>query len=395
MFFILSLMAIGQVGLDLYAPSMPAMSHSLGVSGGSVQLSMTLYLLAGCLSPLFFGPLSDCYGRKPTLLFGVSLFCLASVLVVFSDSITLLLIGRIFQGLGIGLSTGLSRAIARDLYSKDKGLAKISSYQSMAWTTATLASPLIGGYIQQYLGWRMNFITMLGFGILMLLLIVLKFKETHSKELRHKFAMKTILNNYKTILSNKTYIGSALAMIITFSTALAIIQLGPFLFQNLLHISASNYGWLPFVLGIIGIIGASLNIRFIRFMKINHIILFALVFIIIAYTAGFTLVEFGLFSLVAVLIPLLFARVFSSMVYANSMTNAMNSFSNMSGTAGSILASLILLGGSFSSFTLSRLPQHSSLTLFTSLVVFALIGLIAFLFLVYRAKSHQAKPQSA
>src|ERR1700722_1881420 len=99
---ILFLMTLTQVGTDVYLPSLPAIKLQLMTTNTYVQLTMSLFLAGSAISQLFYGPLSDRFGRKPFLLIGVSIFFLTSVIAAFVDSITILLILRTFQGLGAG-----------------------------------------------------------------------------------------------------------------------------------------------------------------------------------------------------------------------------------------------------------------------------------------------------
>jgi Na+/melibiose symporter-like transporter len=107
--------AIGPLALNIFMPSMPGLQATFGVSYGTVQLTLTLFLIGLAVCQLFYGPLSDRYGRRPLLLAGLILFVLASIACAFAVSIEMLIAARLIQAIGGASGIVLSRAIVRDL----------------------------------------------------------------------------------------------------------------------------------------------------------------------------------------------------------------------------------------------------------------------------------------
>src|SRR3989338_7703363 len=110
------ILSIAQFSIGLYIPSLPSIARDLNTTASQAQLCVNLYLLFYGFSQLFYGPLSDRFGRKPILLVGLVIFIIGSLFVVVERNIQVLLLGCVVQGLGSGSISVLIRAIIRDLY---------------------------------------------------------------------------------------------------------------------------------------------------------------------------------------------------------------------------------------------------------------------------------------
>ncbi|MGL6213381.1 MFS transporter, partial [Billgrantia desiderata] len=111
-----ALTALGPLATDMYLPAMPAMAEALDTGPDQVQLTLSLYMAGFAAAQLFCGPFSDRFGRKPVMIFGFSLFLVASLLCAFAPSIEWLLAGRFLQALGGATGPVLGRAAVRDIY---------------------------------------------------------------------------------------------------------------------------------------------------------------------------------------------------------------------------------------------------------------------------------------
>ena len=154
---LIAVAAIGPLALNIFIPSMPGMTRILGVGYGTVQLTLTLYLIGVAVAQLFIGALSDRYGRRPVLLAGMVLFVAGSGLCAVAGSIELLIIGRVIQAVGGSTGLVLSRAIARDV-SDHAGATRMVAYITMAMVVA----PMLGPAIAVIWGWLPAMIWVVG-----------------------------------------------------------------------------------------------------------------------------------------------------------------------------------------------------------------------------------------
>jgi MFS family permease len=200
--------SLGYLSIDLYLPSLPAMAKGLHITTQQSQLTVTIFLISFCCSQLFYGPLSDHYGRRPLLFVGFLLYVFATLLCVKASNIDMLLLGRFFQGLGIGAGAVLSRAMLRDRFSGNE-LAKMASFLNVGVSTVTTISPALGGFIQWQFGYRANFIALFLIGITILGLLFFS-SETNQNKANHNISVKSILSSYLSVISQKQFICNSL-----------------------------------------------------------------------------------------------------------------------------------------------------------------------------------------
>ena len=184
--FLLSVLLIyplPQIAIDIYLPSWPAMVSALHTSRELLQWSLTIYVLFLGMAQLIYGPLSDRFGRKPVLLFGIGVFFISSFMGMFVVSMGQLLVLRAIQGLSIGCGFTVASAILADVFQGNQ-LAKVTSYSAMIYSISLMFAPFIGGYLQHYIGWQANFGGMALYALILFLLIYLFVFETKDKQKR-------------------------------------------------------------------------------------------------------------------------------------------------------------------------------------------------------------------
>jgi DHA1 family bicyclomycin/chloramphenicol resistance-like MFS transporter len=164
---LIAMAAVGPLAMNIFIPSMPGLKATFGTAPGIVQLTLTVYLAGLALCQLVYGPLSDRYGRRPTLMAGMVLFVAASVACALATSIEMLIVARGVQAIGGASGMILSRAIVRDMFSRERS-ASVLGYITMAWVVAPMIAPLIGGILDQHFSFRASFwlLTMIGAGVL-------------------------------------------------------------------------------------------------------------------------------------------------------------------------------------------------------------------------------------
>jgi DHA1 family bicyclomycin/chloramphenicol resistance-like MFS transporter len=174
-----ALVALGPLSTDLYLPSLPALTAYFGVGEAAGQLTLSAFLLGLAGGQIIYGPLSDRYGRRPVLLFGLALYAIASIVCVFAPSIQVLVIARFCQACGACVGPVLGRAVVRDVYGRE-GAARILSYLSAAIALAPAIGPIIGGFVETWFGWRANFIVLSLYGAAALALTFAILPETNT-----------------------------------------------------------------------------------------------------------------------------------------------------------------------------------------------------------------------
>jgi DHA1 family bicyclomycin/chloramphenicol resistance-like MFS transporter len=151
-----SISLIGPLAVHLFMPVIPAVKAALGLTEATAQLTFSIALFGMAFATLFYGSLSDRYGRRPVLLSGLALFLIGSALSAAADSIVPLVLGRFLQAVGAGCGITLGRAIAQDVYGRDR-LVKALAYLTMFYTIGPMISPIVGGVLIDTFGWRSVF----------------------------------------------------------------------------------------------------------------------------------------------------------------------------------------------------------------------------------------------
>lgn len=256
-----ALVAFGPLSIDMYLPSLPLIAQDLQASESSIQLTISAFLVGLFIGMLFYGPLSDKYGRRMLLLGGISLYLVASIGCMMASSAEWLIATRFLQALGAAAASVLARAIVRDLFPLNEA-ARVLSLMHLVTMIATLVAPLVGGYLILISSWRALFVVLFIFAAIMLLASVWKIPETHHGDSRRA----TVLAAFKAYLHiglQPVAIGYILCMALTFAGMFAYITASPFIYIDYFGVSAQNYAWL-FSLNIGGIIVlVSLNARYV------------------------------------------------------------------------------------------------------------------------------------
>jgi len=251
---------LGQMGIDLYTPSMPMMRFVFHTSRANIQLSLATYMLGYGALQLIFGYCADKFGRRPTLLVGYLGFFIATLLILRTHNIFYFLLLRFFQGGSAAAFQVMLRTSYRDLFSGIE-LSKVSGYYSTLWALIPILAPALGGYIQHYFNWHVHFELMLGlctfFFVLTLILLPETKPKSAEKETAHFLSiLRKQMSNYEMLL---------FAMIVALIDLIlfAYIAIAPFLLQGSFLISPIVFGWLMLTVAIFSMLGAFITGKFV------------------------------------------------------------------------------------------------------------------------------------
>lgn len=245
------LSATGPFATDLYLPSFPAMTGELGASATGVQLTLTAFFLGMGAGQLVFGPLSDRYGRFRPLLLGSAGFVLASALCALAPTLEVLVAGRLVQGLCASAGVVIARAMVADLTTGATSARTFSLLMTIGGVAPVLA-PTVGGFLAEGLGWRGVLWVLAGLALLMFACVATVAGESHPRGHR---SSGPLLAGLAEVLRNRRFTGYVVLFASSFGVLMAYISASPFVYQNLMGLSASMYG-LAFGINAIGLVGA-------------------------------------------------------------------------------------------------------------------------------------------
>jgi Bcr/CflA subfamily drug resistance transporter len=332
---VLMISLVGFISMDIYFPSLPAISKSLNETQGKIQLTLTLFLCGFGVSQLFYGCLSDFFGRRPILLAGFFIYLIGSILLIFSHSLLTLLVARLIQGAGAGAGASLCRVVLRDMFVGNK-MAQVTSYLTIGIAFSTALAPALGGYVQEHWGFLGNFVIMLVFGGLVTIFTIIYLPETNKnigKNSLHPFA---ILQSYGVLLKNKTFIANMFCAGAGLSGLLTYAIINPFLLQNYLHISPANYGLITLLIAVGELIGTYINSLFVVRVGYVAMMFVGISLMLIAAAVSLSFSALNIFTVYSIAIPSFLLTMSTGITIPNASAGAFSVVDNGIGTAGAI-----------------------------------------------------------
>jgi DHA1 family bicyclomycin/chloramphenicol resistance-like MFS transporter len=211
LFLLAGLAALGALATNIILPAFPRIGASLGVSSQELGLSLSSFFVAFAFGQLLAGTLSDGFGRKWLVLGGLAVFAAGSVLCALADTLSFLIVGRVIQALGACAASVLSRAIARDLFDGD-ALARALALTMIAGAAAPGFSPLLGTALDALFGWRITFVVVAAFGMVLALHYSRRIGETHPTDRRTSLAASAVASAYGRLAVDPRFLLPALSV---------------------------------------------------------------------------------------------------------------------------------------------------------------------------------------
>ena len=222
------------LGIDIYVPSLPALTQYFATSSLHVQNTLTIYLLGLGVSQLIAGNIVDAYGRRNTLLIALLGYIILCLFIVHTNSINVMVWFRFLQGICAGFAAVSARSIFSDLFSGAEYYRK-ASYMTIAYSIGPVIAPFIGGYLQHYLGWEANFYFLFVYAIIVFILALFLFPETIQK--RHPISIKNLGVRYFAMFTHVEFMVGIICLSALYALLMLFNLVGPFIAQVKLHYS--------------------------------------------------------------------------------------------------------------------------------------------------------------
>src|SRR3982075_1343068 len=235
-----TLAAIGTLATNILLPSLPQMAASLHVTTAEVTASITVFLAVFAIGQLAVGPISDRYGRRIPVLTGFVVFIAGSIWCALAVDLPNLLIGRVIQAAGACSTSVLSRAIARDLFS-GAALARAMALIMIAMAAAPGFSPLLGGALDHYFGWRSEFALVAAFAVLGAAAYGTVLSETHHAT-RPPLDPLAIAKNYLGLIADRRFVVPAATVSLIMGGLFAMFSAAPRILIEAMQFSPIQLG---------------------------------------------------------------------------------------------------------------------------------------------------------
>jgi DHA1 family bicyclomycin/chloramphenicol resistance-like MFS transporter len=201
--------AVGPFAIDMYLPALPTIGQALGATPGAVQATLIVFFLALGTGQVIYGPLSDMFGRKPPLYFGLALFGVGSIGCALAPDVQTLIALRFVQGLGACAGMVIPRAIVRDLHSGTEA-ARLMSTLMLVFSVSPILAPLTGSLLIEALGWRAVFWAVAGTAVFSTVLLFTSLPETRPPAERVGSSFAGALRGYWVLLRDRRFLGLTL-----------------------------------------------------------------------------------------------------------------------------------------------------------------------------------------
>ena len=383
--------AIGPFAIDMYLPALPEIGHSLSADIAQVQLSLTVFFLALGLCQLLYGPLSDHFGRKPPLYFGLALFVVGSIGCALAPDIETLIVLRFIAGVGACAGTVIPRAVVRDLHTGVEA-TKLTSMLMLVFSVSPILAPLAGSLVISVASWRWIFWTVSALGVLGIALLASQLEESRPASARTASTLGGVLGTYWTLLRDRHFM--ALTLIGAFGMSAFFAYLG-----NSSFLLIGHYGLTPMQYGFFFSINAA---AFIGIAQFNGRLCarYGLVRVVQAGVAGFAsiaLLLWALFALGVDRLDVLSVLVFCSfgclgLVVPTTAVLALDTHGETAGTASALLGTTQMVTGAVVMGVLSLFVDGTPIPMVSGIGGCALVTALLTWFTLKPVHPAQANP---
>ena len=325
---------ITPLAVHLFFPVIPAVKVALGLSDARAQLTFSIALFGMAFATLFYGSLSDRYGRRPVLLSGLALFLVGSVVSAVAETADALVLGRLIQAIGAGCALTLVRAIARDAY-RAEHLVTAIAYLTMFGTLGPMISPIIGGALTDTLGWRSVFGFALVAGGAITLTTYLALYETHPPDRRDNSG-ESVVQSYVALFRRLRFNAFVLTSGFNTGAFMVMASASASLMTELLHRPATEFG-LYFLLFPVGFFtGNLISTRVGNRVSTETMVLIGSMLALATVVGQALVLSYGMVTPLAFFIPGTFITMAQGIAMPYGQVGAMAEIPRFAGTAAGV-----------------------------------------------------------
>jgi MFS transporter, DHA1 family, multidrug resistance protein len=387
--FLGALAALPPISIDMALPALGPIAHTLHVSPGMAQLTLSFFMAGFALSPIAYGPFSDRYGRRPMLLVGLLLFTLGGFACAASGSLDLLLLARFVQGAGAGSGMTLAMAMVRDLFIGKKAQGRLAVI-TVVTNVAPMIAPALGAALLSHSGWRAIYNATGLCGLLLLLVIFFSLHETAPRQHPEHEPLLTVMTRaYQRVFTNRRAMAYIVLNALGFSWMFAYITGSPLTFIDTFHTSTSLFAVLFGCTGAGIVVGATLNARLAqRGVGIKWLLLGGVITAACCTSALVLLTLLRSMSLWSFLPLLALTTASFGMVAPSAAHGALEPLGEVAGVGGGLLASMQMLFAAGTSSVVAMLfPRVGIIAMTGSMCTLSILALALVIPLARRAVS--------
>lgn len=368
------LISIGPLAVDAYLPAMPMIATSLATSIHDVELSLSIFLVGFALGQLVGGPFSDHYGRRGTILIGLGLFALGSLMASLSQSIQMLWLARLVQAFGGGMGVVNTMAVVRDLYS-GREVARALSRVISIMMAAPLLAPFLGSLLLLISGWRSIFVVLVIYALLLLLVLLRTLPETRQPD-TNLSQRPNPLQRYWQVMRHRTTLGFLFSTAFSQAGMFAFITGAALVYMQHYQISPQIFPFL-FGMNIITLIACNrINVVLLNhydpatLLKMGQGIQLLIGFVLLG---SFLWFELPLWVLVMLIMLFIGQHGF---IMGNGISSAVNYFPHNAATASALITATGFMMGAASGTLVGLLGDGSPIPMLSVMAACPVLGIL-------------------
>jgi len=246
---------LGPFSIDTYIPAFSGIARSIGATPAEMQQTLSAYLFGFAFMNLFHGALSDSFGRRPVVLWGLAVFTIASLGCALSQNIAQLVLFRGLQGLSTGAGIVVSRAVIRDMF-PPADAQRVMSQVTIYFGVAPAIAPIVGGFLFVHAGWHAIFWFLVAVGVILFVANYKLLPETLHQSQRQPFQVRHLMRGYWDLCSDPRFLLLAFASGVPFNGMFLYVLAAPAFLGDHLALAPTQFFWF-FLLTIGGIMSGA------------------------------------------------------------------------------------------------------------------------------------------
>ena len=354
-----SLTALGPLATDIYVPSLPQIARVFGGSTASAQFTITGYLMGFAVGQIIYGPLSDKYGRRPVVLFGLALYIAATLACIFAASIDALVGARVVQALGAAAPIILSRAIVRDLYEGARA-ARQFAQMSMIIGVTPIGAPVLGGFLQSWYGWQASFVVMLITGAAIAAGVIFLLPETNTHKQEGPLSLGKIITSFGIVARNRAYLSYLGIQACCYNGLFAFVSASSVVMQGSYGLAPTQFGFVFAICASSFVFGAWLGSRLVSRRGLEGMIRLGVACLCAGGLLQIAALALFPHSIAALVIPEMLYFIGVGFLLPNTLAAAMTPFPERAGAASSLMGFAQMTSGALVGSLLGALLGESA-----------------------------------
>ncbi len=372
---LVAISTVGPLALNIFMPSMPGLQREFNVPYGTVQYTLTLYLIGMALCQLVYGPLSDGIGRRPMLLGGLTVFVIASLMAALAPSIEVLIAARLLQALGGAAGIVLARTMVRDVFDRETS-ASVISYITMAFVVAPMIAPALGGLIDTQYGWRGDFWFLTVFGAAVLIAAWRFLPETNVNRNLAGSGMSLITGAVK-LFSLPRFRGYTITLAFTNALFFSFLGGAPHIMVDVLKRTPLEYGLWFVIISAGYMLGNFISGRYTRTFGIDRMIMAGCIITLLGGLLCFAAAIAGMLSPTTLFVPMCLAAVGNGLTIPNGTAGAISVDTRLTGAAAGWSGFLQMACGAAASQLVGNLQNDWPFAVFWFMASASVLALVS------------------